>query len=52
MEQHKATVELAVFFEKLLKLKAFVKAQLNVEGNSPVLESIYEQLDTIIKEEC
>ena len=51
-ETHVASPEMKLFFEKLLKLKAFMKEQtLSDEGVSQSdFIDIYERLDDIIKE--
>ena len=49
LQECQATPELKVFFERLLKLKSFVKNEATNSKNE-ILNKIYDELESLIKE--
>lgn len=49
-KEKKASPELMKFFSKLLDLKRFIGKEMELNGKTPILLNIYDQLDSIIKE--
>lgn len=50
LEKNTASPELQLFFERLLDLKDYVKERAKALED-PVIQDIYEKLDSLIKEE-
>jgi hypothetical protein len=49
LQEYQATPELKVFFERLLKLKSFVKTEAT-NSKDEVLKKIHDELESLIKD--